>query len=653
MCTPSAFGGRIVCIPSTPLFLAQLLVALGAASYFFLAGFLYNEFYEEVGQSPVAGLQLRTDTLDYAATVLGVNDTSACVGQTLQIPAFGSRFATAGPGAAPLNFTPSCSGLEAALTAAAAVGPSSDARLPTSVVRYEWLRVPAAGAADVAAMESLGFRVVPYAGGATGVRASGTVYRTDARLVTLEETLTVLADGQGSVGTSGEVEPYVGRESRFGFRLVTSSGAVVRRCLRAGALATNLSLTASELESQVFTACEAAAGVPARERPVLTLDALLFSAGVGAGLSTVDASLEASLVRLSQSNGVAVPLQVAGVSLDVEMTYDNLPVLERSPDPSAVAVTARAVVATDRDASWVGSSIGSRPSWEAVPGAAHLVVRPTAAAACQSLSWSSTSADVAACLAASPGGASEAFDVSSVAATVRSRDETFGAVVRAVPSGRLVRFSYMELASLGVQSLVKYLLVWGAVLLLGVQCCPERVRSAVCLTVRADGDKEDDGGDAESRDVTADPQGAGRSSMQRRSSVDRQSLTAMSATGFGRFVSPPRRGRDLDARMSATSSKEVSKGIDELRSSMAALSGNFEVFKKDVELKVSAIFALVEDAGSSVQEMHNRVSRVREQIHDEIRSLYARGIEAKAASAARDAVRLALTGVPAGSGARV
>ena len=41
MCTPSAFGGRIVCIPSTPLFLAQLLVALGAASYFFLAGFLY------------------------------------------------------------------------------------------------------------------------------------------------------------------------------------------------------------------------------------------------------------------------------------------------------------------------------------------------------------------------------------------------------------------------------------------------------------------------------------------------------------------------------------------------------------------------------------------------------------------------------------
>ncbi|CAE7843167.1 unnamed protein product [Symbiodinium sp. KB8] len=465
-------------------------------------------------------------------------------------------------------------------------------------------------------MESLGFRVVPYAGGATGVRASGTVYRTDARLVTLEETLTVLADGQGSVGTSGEVEPYVGRESRFGFRLVTSSGAVVRRCLRAGALATNLSLTASELESQVFTACEAAAGVPARERPVLTLDALLFSAGVGAGLSTVDASLEASLVRLSQSNGVAVPLQVAGVSLDVEMTYDNLPVLERSPDPSAVAVTARAVVATDRDASWVGSSIGSRPSWEAVPGAAHLVVRPTAAAACQSLSWSSTSADVAACLAASPGGASEAFDVSSVAATVRSRDETFGAVVRAVPSGRLVRFSYMELASLGVQSLVKYLLVWGAVLLLGVQCCPERVRSAV-------------------------------------SSVDRQSLTAMSATGFGRFVSPPRRGRDLDARMSATSSKEVSKGIDELRSSMAALSGNFEVFKKDVELKVSAIFALVEDAGSSVQEMHNRVSRVREQIHDEIRSLYARGIEAKAASAARDAVRLALTGVPAGSGARV
>ncbi|KAA0146947.1 hypothetical protein FNF31_07677 [Cafeteria roenbergensis] len=599
MCTPSAFGGRIVCIPSTPLFLAQLLVALGAASYFFLAGFLYNEFYEEVGQSPVAGLQLRTDTLDYAATVLGVNDTSACVGQTLQIPAFGSRFATAGPGAAPLNFTPSCSGLEAALTAAAAVGPSSDARLPTSV------------------------------------------------------TLTVLADGQGSVGTSGEVEPYVGRESRFGFRLVTSSGAVVRRCLRAGALATNLSLTASELESQVFTACEAAAGVPARERPVLTLDALLFSAGVGAGLSTVDASLEASLVRLSQSNGVAVPLQVAGVSLDVEMSTTTCPCWSAAPTRSAVAVTARAVVATDRDASWVGSSIGSRPSWEAVPGAAHLVVRPTAAAACQSLSWSSTSADVAACLAASPGGASEAFDVSSVAATVRSRDETFGAVVRAVPSGRLVRFSYMELASLGVQSLVKYLLVWGAVLLLGVQCCPERVRSAVCLTVRADGDKEDDGGDAESRDVTADPQGAGRSSMQRRSSVDRQSLTAMSATGFGRFVSPPRRGRDLDARMSATSSKEVSKGIDELRSSMAALSGNFEVFKKDVELKVSAIFALVEDAGSSVQEMHNRVSRVREQIHDEIRSLYARGIEAKAASAARDAVRLALTGVPAGSGARV
>ncbi|KAA0172804.1 hypothetical protein FNF27_05665 [Cafeteria roenbergensis] len=629
MCTPSAFGGRIVCIPSTPLFLAQLLVALGAASYFFLAGFLYNEFYEEVGQSPVAGLQLRTDTLDYAATVLGVNDTATCSIPSKPVSVMQSRFATAAPGAAPLNFTPSCSGLEAALTAAAAVGPSSDARLPTSVVRYEWLRVPAAGAADVAAMESLGFRVVPYAGGATGVRASGTVYRTDARLVTLEETLTVLADGQGSVGTSGEVEPYVGRESRFGFRLVTSSGAVVRRCLRAGALATNLSLTASELESQVFTACEAAAGVPARERPVLTLDALLFSAGVGAGLSTVDASLEASLVRLSQSNGVAVPLQVAGVSLDVEMTYDNLPVLERSPDPSAVAVTARAVVATDRDASWVGSSIGSRPSWEAVPGAAHLVVRPTAAAACQSLSWSSTSADVAACLAASPGGASEAFDVSSVAATVRSRDETFGAVVRAVPSGRLVRFSYMELASLGVQSLVKYLLVWGAVLLLGVQCCPERVRSAVCSTVQTDGDKEDDVGDAGRAD---------HSSVRLASTAAPLSAAPSQAGGLRRRGAGPIGGASHEDDGGPESVLET------VAANLATMDEELTTERESIRQYVALFSKTVRATFGDLASLDRSLKSLTTVVEDDIRERFSPAIAEVAQRAARDEVVRTLTG---------
>ncbi|KAA0171283.1 hypothetical protein FNF28_00774 [Cafeteria roenbergensis] len=506
MCTPSAFGGRIVCIPSTPLFLAQLLVALGAASYFFLAGFLYNEFYEEVGQSPVAGLQLRTDTLDYAATVLGVNDTATCSIPSKPVSVMQSRFATAAPGAAPLNFTPSCSGLEAALTAAAAVGPSSDARLPTSVVRYEWLRVPAAGAADVAAMESLGFRVVPYAGGATGVRASGTVYRTDARLVTLEETLTVLADGQGSVGTSGEVEPYVGRESRFGFRLVTSSGAV--------------------------------------------------------------------------SNGVAVPLQVAGVSLDVERTYDNLPVLERSPDPSAVAVTA---------VRW----------WQ-----------PTATRP-------------------GPGGASEAFDVSSVAATVRSRDETFGAVVRAVPSGRLVRFSYMELASLGVQSLVKYLLVWGAVLLLGVQCCPERVRSAVCSTVQTDGDKEDDGGDAGRAD---------HSSVRLASTAAPLSAAPSQAGGLRRRGAGPIGGASHEDDGGPESVLET------VAANLATMDEELTTERESIRQYVALFSKTVRATFGDLASLDRSLKSLTTVVEDDIRERFSPAIAEVAQRAARDEVVRTLTG---------
>jgi len=601
------------------------------------------EFYETIPHTVTMDVQARTDTLEYVVNVLGAGSGAVCALPSGAVEVFRSRLATAQVGARPLNFTAGCSTLEAGMQAAAAVPAGRDARVPTSRVSYETVRVTDASAADVAALEGLGFRTVPTGAGVSGVRATGTALRTDARFVTLEESLTMRADVQPEwLGADAEAERVAGRESKFGFRLVDASGSVVRRCLRPGRLASNLSLessTSSELESRLFTECSAAAGSPSWARPVLTLDALLWSAGATEGLAHV---ILPSSSGLSMSSGGGLPVQVSGVSLDLEVTYDNLPPVIDGPEPPLMDVTARAVVADRRDASWVGSGVTSSPVWTSLPGAAHKVLLPTVTAApCLSLSWSSSSVDVDACIAAVGGTATSAFDASAVGSSLHRREEVFGAVVRAVPGGRVVRFSYMELASLGVQSLVKYLVAMTVIAgSAAVCCCNGQVRQGVCGDVTADAAPLGAGGarklpSSKAGGRTARPGKAGakptsRGRGWRGKSPGRPSLTAASLAG--------------GSKDSSEDSGSRSGKLDSLGASYLELHREIFKTKEEANLKRDRASAVLAKTTEELSDMDRTLKRLPKRAERKLHRRYGDQIAEVAASAARDQVVKSLTG---------
>lgn len=513
--------------------------------------------------------------------------------------------------------------------------------MPTARVSFEFLRIPASQFANLTALTALGFRVIPHGTGVTALRATGVMYATDARFITLEETLTLLAEGVSSVNDGQELEAFTGREDLFSFRLVDSAGAVVNRCLRPGVLASNLSLaglTSAQLSAAVQVPCSAAANTARSERPMLTLDALLASAGLASGLSTVDSDLTAQEVTADStptSASTSVPYHLSGVSVDVEITYDNLPDVLTDPSPKPLAITARAVVVGARGASWIADTTATVPTFSALPQAAHLSLRAgVSAAACTSLTWASTAADVAACVAAVGGDAATAFDTAMVAGRLRSRVETVGAVVRAVASGRVVRFNYTELASLAVQALTKYLAIMSAVVIITLMCwkqAAETVYTEVSVSDAASGPKsrrridggEDNEGETDSKSAPDD--GEFDSSMAKQ---DKDTAAAARAA-----VARAARGAGVDDEDLARLEDKIillTRTTTDLRSMLTAIGGTSSGF-------LQTIFTELAD-------LDKRMKTLSKSAAQQIRSLQKDVIKREASQAARDAVYMALTG---------
>jgi hypothetical protein len=610
------------------------------------------EFYETVDQTAHVGLHLRTDTLQYVDQVLGVAS-SQCPTVSGKVPAFGSRLASAQAGATALTFEPTCLGVDDSLTASSAVNLAGEARMPTALMGYEFLRIPAPAVADTTVLAALGFRTIPYGTGTTAIRATGTMYAMDARFITLEESLTLLAEGVPSAANGQELEEFTGREDSFSFQLLDTAGAVVNRCLRPGLLAANLSLStlsAAALSSAVHIPCSVAAGVSRDNRPVLTLDALMASAGLASGLSTTDTALTARAITSTSTPTFAttsIPYHLSGISIDVELTYNNLPDVLNDPAPKPLAVTARAVVVGGHSSGWIADSASASPTHTVLPQAAHLSLRAgVTATQCTSLSWSSDAAAVAACVAAVGGDAATAFDTSMVAGQMRSRAETVGAVIRTVATGRVVRFNYTELASLAVQALTKYLAVMSAVVIV-VLMCWKRAADTVYTTVshgesddgsggggpksrRRIGDDDFDGvaGGTDSKSAPTAGDFDASMSQQDRERAEAASRDARASRGGGADEEDIAR---LEDKLSV-----VTRTTTDLRSMLTAIGGTSSGF-------LQTIF-------TELAELDKRMKTLSKSAAVQIRSLQKDIIKREAAQAARDAVFMALTGKAYGSG---
>lgn len=638
MCSPSVRVTRTAMLRSWPLLIIQVLAVLGALSYFFLAGFLFLDFYEDVSQAPVAGLTVRTDTLDYVVHALGGGGANTtCASTNGPVAAFGSRFATGPAGSASLNFTPSCLSLDASLAAAAAVNLGGESRLPTSRVTYESIQLSSGTANDAAQLRALGFRSI--SSGATsvaGIRSSGSMYQTDSRFITVGMALNILAEGVDSSEPASVVDAFTGSEEKFAFKLVDQNGNTVSRCLRPDTLAADLTnaanLTSAEVSSKYLVACTATAGQTAHSRPVMTLDALMHAAGLSNGLGELDTAL--------LSTGEHIPYHLAGMTLDVELVYDNLPDLGVSPDPKPMTVTAGARLIAGRPTSWISSSFSTVDTYTALPQAAHLSVKASAPASCQALSWSSSSTDVAACIAAA-GSAAAAFDTQTAPGHMVRREETFGVVLRATPSGRIVAFTYTALAALAVQALAKYASVMSVVVVVTLMCWPT-ASDAVFTTVEDD----EEGGTIKSTTTPAGSKGStGGGSGDADDKTAPAALESVSAA-FKRQQAAEAAEEDRireEEKFMSEAKKHESKE-EEMDKKMVKMEGKLKAHDDALHLIIGDKQSLLVKANKAIALLDKRVKALTEMAEPMLKELYGEVIEREAAKAARDAVFLALTG---------
>jgi len=171
-----------------------------------------------------------------------------------------------------------------------------------------------------------------------------------------------------------------------------------------------------------------------------------------------------------------------------------------------------------------------------------------------------------------------------------------------------------------------------------VCCCNGQVRQGVCGDVTADAGEHDTVG-APSAKSRAGSTGRGR---------DRSSKKAGAESVADSLV----RFREKDAAASAGGSKSVAKSADVLSAKDLAhldelildLRSQFDAHKTQIEAAIRELSSSVTIAATSTAQLKGRVAKMEGRLDTLLRDLYGEQIQLQAATAARDAVSVAITG---------